>query len=104
MKIEFLNGAHYEGEIDRDMEISGFGIFTDQRKQKTCGIFSSSVSTHKFKIDDDEITKKFIESQPIEFFRNSKEYLEMKDDMDEIPTLKLVNPVYTRETNFREYW
>lgn len=98
-----MNGVRFEGEINPEMEIKGFGLVFKKEGEKSCGLFTSSYMGTEFKIDDED-TWKFLEKKPIGFFRDSQEFMELRPDMKELPKLKIKNPAKTRETNFYEYW
>lgn len=100
-KIEFLTGATYVGEINREMKISGYGVYTDPYKKVKYCLFSSSVIGLEFD-HTDEFTKNFLENNYYEFFRDSKTFLEANPDI-ELPMLKIINSEIVNDADFHKY-
>lgn len=67
-------------------------------------LFFSNVIEFEFLFEnDDQTIQKFIQETPSDYFKDSKDYLEMNEDFKENPWFKFKNSVKTRETNFDEF-
>lgn len=93
VRIEFLDGSVFEGGINEQMELTGFGKFTDSRGISSFSIYQHSCVDLEFDARDVE-TRKFLDIIPHGYFVDSHKFEGKKvNQFVKIPILMIKNKI-----------
>lgn len=88
VKVKFLNGSCYEGAINSELEFTGFGKYSNEKREEVQGIFNSSDLVFEFDVSD-PVTKEFLQDYPVSFFKDSQKFMRENPELLSLPMLRI---------------
>lgn len=92
IKLDFVTGASYEGQISEAFELNGWGCLLGSDGNKKCGFFSKGKLYYEFD-QDDKATMEFFKNHNGKFFEDSEQYMKEHQELKELPMLILKNKI-----------